>query len=424
MGRRRKKGRRKLPHVVRQLADAPVTAAPFPGLKRRAKELRFLPLHSVTVPDCPFNADYFARSLSAYGANFRVILDTNYFLHPTSDEIWAALFQNRQLVLTPHIVGEVSGWLDNPRGVNEAAHREVVGALHGQGAVRLFDLPDDEAWLRAGAEYYKNLLGVRKQFALKAARDLYQRNGYEPTWREISNLITQWLGPRAAKIAKSGHKAKVPGNILNDEAIVIWTLLSAMLTGIPTLLATHDTDVFDQFYRACYFLTSHWQSLQMARCFAADPGAFGVPRRLHSEEQKQWAARAFLGEEVTLLEWPSDHLMELLPQQRTLVPIDCLLVQGEEEKRANVFRFGLLREMLEIFRIKAENAGRNADCLGKSNLHVRLGSMADVFEQCAVVAIDKTQDMGAVTCSLVDLNLSVRESEPFSTADYPVADPS
>lgn len=331
--------------------------------------------------------------------------DTNMFLAPTDDSVWEALFaRDNRLALAAPIVAELEMWLEDPR-CNLRAQKKLIEArdVGKTPSVRLVMPPPSGSDLRVALEYYVRLLGTRKD-SHKAAQAHIQSTQQElPTNQDISNFCKDTYGVRGQLMARKGMQNTIPHHIFNDEAFVMLAIFSALTSNQETVIVTRDEDVFEQFYKALWFLDTHYRSMLMAEIYANDPFAYPV-RRIRDKEHLAFA------DEVRLLKKPSSRLLEVLPSAWDPISLHCLFIRSDTVSQLS---FCAEANMRRVIGMKGQTRGKNTCNLENNNCHVYLGPLMEKWGDFAAVGVDCTVTVADGLCelSMIDINLALMSME-------------
>ena len=249
-------------------------------------------------------------------------------------------------------------------------------------------------------EYYVNLLGLRKKADVVAVSAL-ESTGQEASAQNISNWIKDNLGPRCQHLTKKAKSAR-PQHLLNDEALVLHAITSAITSGKETALLTYDEDVFEQFYKTCWLLDTHYRGMLLADCYNRNPLDF-APTQVRKD------VAGFVGD-VTLLTKPSLQLRELLPEQWSPVSVHCVLIKNNFVTH---LAFLAEREIERLFDTKAKTGGLNSEKLGGANCHVYLtNTLVQQVGNHAAIGFDERPASQPV--AMIDVNLVLPDDEQFT----------
>jgi hypothetical protein len=308
------------------------------------------------------------------------------------------------------VATEIASWLNDPRGINVAMQQVVKGARDLRSdAITQFDLPADRPDIIFAAEWYVNLLGIRKLVRPMVRNRRLEGLAFGPDDCEVNNAIRKTIGERSERLAIRGDKAKVGKHRFHDEAIVIMTILHALATGQHTVLLTRDEDVFEQFRKACWLLDTHYRAMRFADIYAQDPFAFKPIKRFADVRPPAQAAlrEGFEDDDVVLLGKPSDHLREVLPQKRSVISVHCCRIRELTE----ILIFGFIDDFRALIRTKGQTQGRNTNKFGDKNCHISLGPLMPVVGNWAAIGRDPTVSMEKYAYPRIDANLVINERE-------------
>jgi hypothetical protein len=424
MGRRRK-SRHKQPRTLRHLAEspsdgerqvpAPLTAAPEGRILSRRLAWSSPPPTDIAI------SEWTALIRHPNNARVKWFIDSNMFIAPTEQLIWDALldFPGR-LVLPLPLVGELQAWLKNSQH-NQGVRNLVSNALASSrgSPIHVADFPPSSTVESFSAEYYVNLLGLRKRAGDIAIDKLTAELARAPTAQEISNYCKDNLGLRGQLIARKGTGVREESHKFNDEKLVALAAIYALTTGSEVAILTRDEDVFEQFYKLLWLIDTHYRSMLLAEKYAFDPSFASAMRA------KDGVGDVFEGE-IILLQKPSNNLEELLPSAWSPVHVHCILLR---ECKIATLTFCAEQEMVPLLHLKARTAGKSTDKFGERNCHVYLGTMIPKeFADYAVIGKDICFRLPGARFefSLVDMHLTfvseervqrIRSADDVSQAD-------
>lgn len=365
------------------------------------------------VPIRKFVAERFAKDLLDFGHTTSVIADSNFYLSETERCIWDALFANRQLTMVGPVAREIHHWIDDPRGINLYAHAVVKDAYHRKNnIVTGFSIPNDNE-LQYAADWYVNLMGMRKDMRSSLRCELSEGRASTPSNDEVNDILRKRFGARALRLAISGDGGKIAAHRYHDEAIVTIAIIHALVTGQNTIVLTRDENVLEQFRKTCWLIDTHYRSMLMATIYARDPFAFMpiVRGRDLSCELRAQLSKAFSDvDDVILARKPSGTLLELVPPDTTLLPIHCCLVRELSE----IVTFGLVKEFVQVLRVKCISSGANTNELGGRNCHITLGPLIYKVGNWAAIGRDRVVCKGRFPYSMIDANLATSAVEHVS----------
>ena len=353
-----------------------------------------------------FDADGVAGSI-----NFRPgvsLCDSTVFLAPTDNRIWQALLREKRVVLIPPILDEMQLWINEPKGVNLDAHKQVQAHLTGDESaqVQTLDPPPTQELINA-AVYYINLLGARKHMAKIARQKLERELGRQVSAQEVSNHLQQYGTSRAQLLARQGEEAKVSDHLYHDERLVVAALLLAIVSGREATVITSDEAVLDQFVKMTCLLNWHYLAMVLADHYADNPSAF-TTRLVDNPD-----STVLEDDKVLLLQKPSSLCLELLPSRPAYVMAHCMLLQKEVRRVSYNAEMGM-RQMLDI---KGRTGGLTTERLNGMNCHLYLTAEARAKAgDYAAIVHDKTAPIGDTGMRLagVDLGHSLHSNEQCS----------
>lgn len=293
-----------------------------------------------------------------------IVCDTGIFEDNAPEELWRELTRvPGRLVLTPKVREELTDWIGR-RPTHLLAN--VLDPASG-----LADLVEPSQWPRS--EYlsywhYIALLGTRKRIHRLFCQVFVREHGRPPTTEadisQINARLQRELGERGYLFAKKGAAHPNADEDYCDEEVVVVAMLMALKTGRESIILTKDMDLFDQFFRLQYLVSSHYRATLIAKDYADNPGRY---RRHPLPQSKGW-------DEVFNTACPESYLVERsenLPNEVLPPAYDFLAVQCHVHGREfNAIAFGAEREMWETIETKGKHDGANTSLLLPRNCHL------------------------------------------------------
>jgi hypothetical protein len=360
-----------------------------------AGELCFTP-----IPPHPFNPVNFAKDLDKYGSCVSVIADSSIYLAQTDQRIWDALLRNKQLRMISPVAIEIESWLKDSYN-------------HKSDAITKFEIPAEHVNLIHAAEWYINLLGVRKKVRPMVKDGQFNGIGGPLDNCEANNAIRRMFGRRSERLATSGDHTKIRSHLFHDEAIVISAIIHALVTRQHTIILTRDEDIYEQFRKACWLLDTHYRSMRVAEIYANNPLVFTPIRRFKKADSnvQESLRKAFADEDVVLLGKPSAELREVLPAKRHGIVVHCCRIR----ELAEILMFSFIDDFRSLFRIKGQTRGLSTDKFGDKNCHIHLGPLTTSIGNWAAIGRDVTVGLDKFRYSMIDANLVINENEGTTT---------
>lgn len=259
---------------------------------------------------------------------------------------------------------EMEEWLTDPRH-------------HVDRAAAIKDALDAETWIRrtqlnrssrlfSVACNYTHLLGVRRSLALPCSDGTTLVGTLATDKSDTMNSIQNTFGPRALGLARKGRRdAQKKGAInISDELHCIVGILHALQTRENTVILTADADFLEIFYKAQWFLDTHYRGWLTAKLIRS--GRYGEPNGEISD------TRCLFEGPVTLYQRATAQMHEVLPLDASAVRVTVLYVAPHSELQIASFPFEL--QMLSMLETRAAT-GRSTDEFGESNIHIDLGPL-------------------------------------------------
>jgi hypothetical protein len=296
--------------------------------------------------------------------------DTCFITSAVQQQFWE--FGSQRFVAFPEaIVSELSAWLETPFR-NSYLHSWLPRAFercgtagHADGPCRIANVLGlvfnrfqhfNVAILRKaemlayGYDYYVQLLSVRKRIGIRIAMGLAAEQGREPTDAEMKTRLQRDFDERVASIAFKGWKDQAKPNFMADEKLVVSAVVTAIVTGQPTLILTRDNDVFDQFTKLFELIIPDYYCYRFAEVLYHNPDAPMFPDEFEQDGIK------FIDSVVL----PRDEVDRLPPYEYKPVHAYCALVGGPcTDPKISLAGYCLEREMTGLLETKTETNGKN-----------------------------------------------------------------
>ena len=331
--------------------------------------------------------------------------DTNVAIRDDAEPVWdafrlAAMHAREPVaVIGAPVYQELSGWLEDPYR-NKARARALRDALSQSEATWAFgfDLDRDRDQLVFESFYsYIRLFGVRRALAVSTVDGSSPVGAVSDSMADTMNAIKDNVGTRAQALARKGRKdfeERGAFNI-NDEALVVLAIAYALGTGVETAIVTTDSDYLEIFYKAQWFLDTHFRSWLTGEWVAN--GLLGQSTGEHSSE-------LFFEGPIRLYKKPSLTMEEVLPVTFSPIPVHVLFVSP----CGDVIRFGFLfeRGMVEMIKIRGQTGGRCTDRFGEANVHIDLAPLGDGFGEFIGVGKDVAAELEGTTMSVSFLDFT------------------
>jgi len=323
-------------------------------------------------------------------------------------KLWRTL-ASRQIGITPLVWGELQSWVKDPFA--NGTFRDLLVSAKSQGAKAVF-FPSRSEWnetTQRAAEYYIQLLSVRKRIGPAFKQYLEQQLGRTPTADEVMAEVQRAARDRGIVIAKKGFDEITTPNFLADEELVVTAFFHAILTGRETVVLTRDEDVYEQFFKMIFLIDTHYRCLNIARAYNETPENL-IPESLPALNSD---LGPFQRGENLALHIPPRFTEWVLPRKSTWVTLTCFKFSGfGSDMRITGQHFLAEREMTSIIEQKGRDGSRSSDLLRGKNLHLAVPpTFPNVLSGDAVIALDRTVNVMGTKLSLVDMDYSVREVE-------------
>jgi hypothetical protein len=365
------------------------------------------------TPKSPYDSGEFCEGVADAPEDLVFFCDTSLFDRKTDPRLWDALLNREgKIVIVPPVRRELEPWL-----ARNGAHPAARAILNGEPSVGVSGVdPDDRRGL-AAAEYYIQLLGLRKKLATAKMWKFEEDHGRPPEdgeWRKLMQQLHEDLGPRGYMLAKKGRDAKDPENLLTDETLVYLAMKDSIETGREVVILSKDEDIMEQFYKLQWLMDTHYRAMLLADVYAAEPSRFVT----HPMPEDCVDLKGMLEDNDGLLvERPlrltSGHDAPILPPYCHPVMVHCWIV-GE---KATSMVFCAEREMERLLLTKAATGGLNTYKFSEKNFHLWLAPLEvpERLRGCAAIVRDRRtrSESGLIEIPLFDANQSVYCGERF-----------
>jgi hypothetical protein len=291
--------------------------------------------------------------------------DTNVAIRPETELFWDAVrasalgSQRPAAVLSGVVEAELEEWLDDPWRAKERADMIRSGLAVGSYRIR------PKSTVGRALLAYAHLLGFRRLLA-RPSPDGKTLLGTNPADKSRTmDAIKKHLGSRALGLAKKGRQeAESKGVVkLSDELHCMMAIAHALTNRRHTLILTADRDYMEIFFKAQWFLDTHYRAWLASK--AVKDGAYGSPvRRLED-------TKGYFDGPVLLYRRVSYNMREVLP--RLYEPVEAGVVYMEPDGTLQTVTFAFEAPMLGMIETRGKTDGRCTDELGDANLHIDLG---------------------------------------------------
>jgi len=358
-----------------------------------------------------YDAERFSRTVAEASEEALFFCDTSLFDNRTDASLWKALLNREEkVVIVPPVRKELEPWLSS-----HTSHVAGRAILNEEASVRFLGLDGDDEREQATAEYYVNLLGLRKRLVTVELARFKEKHGHPPSDGEFRGLMEELhntIGPRGYMLAKKGDAAEGSPNFFTDEILVYLAMKTGIETGREVVILSKDEDILEQFYKLQWLLDTHYRSMLLADLYTRDPDYFTT----HSmPKNNQDLEEMFPGDDNILIERPdwlvTGYAAPILPPYCRPVVVHCWIV-GD---RLTQLDFCAEREMERLLHTKGVTAGLNTYKFGEKNCHLWLAPLQVPMplRSCAAIAQDWRIKLGLVEMSLFDAQQVTYSGERF-----------
>lgn len=258
----------------------------------------------------------------------------------------------------------MSEWLSDPRHNRDRAH-DIKTAMDNDTWIRKFRMGPSHP-LNAVLYSYTHLLGFRRWLAQPLPDGTTLLGTVAANRSGTMNEIRNKVGARAGGLAKKGRKnAKTGGKInISDEMHCVMAILYALLARRDTVILTADMDYLEIFYKAQWFLDTHYRGWLAAKSIKA--GQYGTPAKEIQDD------KGYFKGPLTLYRRPTKHMREVLPADQRSVRAGVLYIGPDGG--IHLMRFPFELKMLEMLQTRAAT-GRCTDRFDNKNIHIDLGPL-------------------------------------------------
>ncbi len=368
-------------------------------------------------PKSPYDSGEFCQGVADAPKDVVFFCDTSLFHRKTDAKLWEALLNREgKMAIVPPVRRELEPWL-----ASNGEHPAAQAILNGEPSVEFSGIDPDDRRGKTAAEYYIQLLGLRKRLATARLWEFEEEHGRLPEdgeRRKLMERLHEDLGPRGYMLAKKGTEVKNPDIFLTDETLVYLAMKDGIETGREVVILSKDEDILEQFYKLQWLLDTHYRAMLLADAYAAEPSRFVTHPMPASSDPR--LKDAFIGDDGVLVERPlrliSGPGAPILPPYCCPVTVHCWIV-GE---RLATMVFCAEREMERLLLTKAATGGLNTYKFGEKNLHLWLAplNMPMALRGCAAIVGDRrTRSASGLTeTPLFDANQAIYTGERFMHA--------
>jgi hypothetical protein len=364
--------------------------------------------------------------------------DTGFITSPMPERFWA-LGRGRHIAFSDMTISELSGWFEYPMHnaylhtwLPRAAVRcraepiadgcpyrfaRVLGSIGHELVPFSVAIADKDRLKPFGYDHYVNMLSVRKRLGIAVARELQAKLGRDPTDLEVKQHVHNKYHPRLGDLAAKGWKDRGKRNYLADEELVVTAVLTAILSGVETLILTWDTDVFDQFTKLVEVLASDYICFRFSEAHYLNPA--GCP--MFSMEFQASEAREFGFREGALqyVLVPETECERLPPYSFTSVHAYCVLLGNNcLDPKISTAAFCLECEMASMLRVKGVMGGKNTLRFPGRNVIVGSRPADGEVQILFTLGEEKYMQYEGVTVSWFDLHHALKSDPLVSHRHY------
>src|SRR5215207_264431 len=233
-------------------------------------------VHRLTIlgtPKLSYDAEGLSWTVAEASEDALFFCDTSLFDDSTDARLWKALLNREdKMMIVPPVRKELEPWLSS-----HASHVAGRAILNEEPSVRFLGLDADDEREQATAEYYVNLLGLRKRLVTVQLMKFEEEHGRAPSdgeFRDLTRELHNEIGPRGYMLAKKGATAEESPNFFTDEILVYLAMKTGIETGREIVILSKDEDVLEQFYKLQWLLDTHYRSMLFADFYAREPDRF------------------------------------------------------------------------------------------------------------------------------------------------------
>lgn len=358
----------------------------------------------------PYDPNAIANLIGSASDRVLFFVDNGFIDEQVSHCIYEALLSKQGRVA---IIGRVHDEL-RPWMVSHPGHIFAQAVQRCSSAIVFTDIDTTKPEEVATAEYYMNLLYLRKKL-IRIEEGLFERkHGRSPTDAELKaireSLHNLQVGPRGYVLAKKGEAESASPNRFTDETLVVTAVTRALYESRETVILTKDQDVLEQFYKIQYLLDTHYRGLLLAACYHDAPSSYSMTP-MPSDDP--WLSEVFEVADSVLVEPRDRTFRDVLPPQFTTSPYQCWLFG----KRANTLvrlAFAADSAMQRLLEVKGRTNRLNTDKLGGKNCHIWLAPLPikQELRKCAI-AKDRGWQIGSGQVPYLDALQAINCQERF-----------
>lgn len=352
--------------------------------------------------------------------------DTGVITTSVPQQFWDVCV-GRQIAFTEMTAAELNGWFGYPmhngylhswlpRAMRECLQKQasvktpfrsvqVVGDIASQLVPFTVSVAERSRLQKYGFDHYVNFLSLRKRLGRRVFRELQTELGREPTDNEFKQKLARDYHPRISSIAFKGWKDWGKRNYLADEELVVLSVITAVMTGMPALILTRDTDVFENFAKLCHELTADYAAFRFGEVHSANPEGCPMFSRNIGNLGKEIG---LVGDAVHQVFISQEDMDGLPPYSHTPVHTFCVLLGNTViDPKVSIAGFCVETEMEGLLFVKGRTNGRNTERFGKENLRVGT-SLTDGVKILLMRAEEKPIDYEGVSTTWIDLQHALK----------------
>jgi hypothetical protein len=366
------------------------------------------------TPKLPYEVGKFCEGVATAPDDIIFFCDTSVFHRNTDMRLWDALLNREgKMVLVPPVRRELDPWL-----ASNEQHPAARAILDGEPTVAFSGIDSEDRRSKAAAEYYIELLGLRKKLVTYKIWEFEEEHERPPDDRErraLMERLHQDLGSRGYLLAKKGAEVTNLDNLLTDETLVYLAMKTGIETGREVVILSKDEDILEQFSKLQWLLDTHYRAMLLADAYAAAPSRFATHPMPASSDPR--LKDAFIGDDDVLVERPQwliggSRAPILAPYCRP-VTVHCWIVG----RRFTKLVFCAEREMERLLHTKATTGGLNTYKFGAKNLHLWLAPLNVPRKLRGYAALARDRRIrtasGLIEIPLLDANQTIYTGERF-----------
>ena len=346
------------------------------------------------------------------GAGDRVLflVDNGFVDDQTNPRIYEALLSKKGRVgVISRVHDELKPWM-----ASRPSHVFAQAVKSRSEAIQFTDIDTTNSEKIAAAEYYLNLLYLRKRLIRLAVGRFEHEYGRQPTNADLKSIRDRLhnleVGPRGYVLAKKGDAENASPNRFTDETLVVAAVTTSLYESRETVILTKDQDVLEQFYKMQYLVDTHYRGLLLADRYCDDPK--GLSTTLMPTDNP-WLSEVFVVADAVLLEPRDRSFQDILPPAFTTTPYQCWFF-GKQTNSLVRLGFAADADMKRLLEMKGSTRGLNTDKLEGKNCHIWLAPLPidQKFRKCAI-AKDRWYKIGRLEVPFLDALQAINCHERF-----------